>query len=216
MPSSPLPLDEELPAAALLVLPKGRLLAPAQRRLEAGGLEPPRFGGRNLHARVAGGRAFLARGRDIPLYIRSGAAELGVLGHDVWLEDGEGLVELADLGFGRCRLVFAAPAGVDVERPGLRVATRYPRLTQRYLAQRSLTARVVALAGAVEAAVGAGLADAVVDVAETGRTLAAHGLVVQDTVAESTARLVARADQALGERAQELARRLAAGGGDRG
>jgi ATP phosphoribosyltransferase len=192
-------------AAALVVLPKGRLREGAERALARVGVGAPTFAGRRLLTRVAAGSLVLARGRDVPLYVRSGAAELGIVGHDVVLEDGDGLVELCDLGFGACRLVFAAPSPRSLARPGLRVASRYPRLAASYLARRGLDGRVVALAGAVEAAVEAGLADAVVDVVETGRTLAAHGLVALDTVARSSARLVAAADRPLAPAARTIA-----------
>ena len=194
--------------AALAVMPKGRLLSGSQEIFALSGLGRPSFPGRSLEGRAAAGRFVLARGRDVPLYVRSGAAELGIVGRDVLLEEGEGLRELADLGFGGCRLVLAAPAAWRLEAGGARVASRYPSLTARYLARRGLGARVVPLAGAVEGAVGAGLADAIVDVCETGATLRAHGLVVLDTVAVSSARLVAAAERPLTARAGEVAQRL--------
>jgi len=196
------------PPAALAALPKGRLLAQSQSLFARAGLDAD-FSGRALYAGEAGSRLVLARGRDIPLYLRGGAAELGIVGRDLLLEDGAGLVEVADLGFGRCRLVFAGPAGFEPAR-GVRVASRYPGLAERYLAARGVAARIVALAGAVEGAVGAGLADAVVDVVETGGTLRAHGLVELDEVAVSTARLVRSADRPLSPQATQVARRVTA------
>ena len=203
-------MERTLPscAAALAVVPKGRLLTQSQELFARAGVDAPRFSGRRLETSVAAGRFILARGRDVPLYVRTGAAELGVVGRDVLLEEPEDLVEVADLGFGRCRLVFAAPDGLDLGRADLRVASRYPALTTRYLRGRGIEARVVALAGAVEGSVGAGLAHAIVDVVETGATLRAHNLTVLDTVAESSARLVAAAGSTLSPRARDLARRL--------
>jgi ATP phosphoribosyltransferase len=195
-------------AAALAVLAKGRLLEPTRALWTRAGLGMAHFAGRSLYSVSRGGRLLLSRGRDVPLYVRSGAAELGVLGHDVVLESGEGLVELLDLRFGRCRVVLAGPASCEMLRPGLRVASRYPLVTRRYFADRGLAVRIVPLAGAVEAAVGAGLADLIVDITETGRTLEAHGLTILDVVAESSARLVARADGPLGEAAAEAVRQL--------
>ena len=183
---------------ALAVLAKGRLLEPTRTLWARAGLGTAQFSGRSLYSVGRGGRLLLSRGRDVPLYVRSGAAELGVVGHDVVLESGEGLAEVLDLGFGRCRLVLAGPAGLELLRPGLRVASRYPAVARRYFAARGLSVDVIPLAGAVEAAVGAGLADVIVDVAETGRTLEAHGLAILDVVAESSARLVAAADRPLG------------------
>lgn len=196
-------------AAALAVLAKGRLLEPTRALWARAGLGMAHFAGRSLYSVSRGGRLLLSRGRDVPLYVRSGAAELGVVGRDVLLESGEGLVELLDLGFGRCRLVLAGPAGLDMPQPGVRVASRYPDATRRYFADRGLPVRVIPLAGAVEASVEAGLADLIVDVTETGRTLEAHGLAVLDVVAESSARLVAAADRPLSAGAGEAADRLA-------
>lgn len=202
--------DVENAPAALAVLAKGRLLEPTRALWARAGLGVAQFAGRSLYSMSRGGRLLLSRGRDVPLYVRSGAAELGVVGRDVLLEAGEGLVEVLDLGFGRCRLVLAGPAGLELLRPGLRVASRYPLVTRRYFAERGLRVRVIPLAGAVEAAIEAGLADVIVDVAETGRTLEAHGLSVLDVVAESSARLVACADRDLGGGASEAVRRLEA------
>lgn len=200
----------EATPAALAVLAKGRLLEPTRTLWARAGLGLAQFAGRSLYSVSRGGRLLLSRGRDVPLYVRSGAAELGVAGRDVILESGEGLVELLDLGFGRCRLVLAGPAGMEILRPGLRVASRYPLVARRYFAERGLRAQVIPLAGAVEASVEAGLADVIVDIAETGRTLDAHGLVVLDVIADSSARLVARQGHPLGEAAGEAVRRLEA------
>jgi ATP phosphoribosyltransferase len=200
----------EATPAALAVLAKGRLLEPTRALWARAGLGLAQFAGRSLYSVSRGGRLLLSRGRDVPLYVRSGAAELGVAGRDVILESGEGLVELLDLGFGRCRLVLAGPAGMEILRPGLRVASRYPLVARRYFAERGLRAQVIPLAGAVEASVEAGLADVIVDIAETGRTLDAHGLVVLDVIADSSARLVARQGRPLGEAAGEAVRRLEA------
>lgn len=196
-------------AAALAVVPKGRLLAESQALFARAGLEMPGFAGRSLETSGADGRFVLARGRDVPLYVRSGAAELGIVGRDILLEESDGLTEVLDLQFGRCRLVLAGPRDLDLGRNGLRIASRYPLLTGRWLRRQRLAAQVVPLAGAVEGAVGAGLADAVVDVVETGATLRAHRLEILDTVAESSARLVASGDRALSPRAEAAVARLA-------
>jgi ATP phosphoribosyltransferase len=110
----------------------------------------------------------------------------------VLLEAGSDVYEPLDLGFGRCRLVVAGRAG---ERPAVRVstvrvATKYPRVTRTHFEERGVSVEVVRLAGSVELAPGLGLADCIVDVVETGRTLADNGLEVVEEVAASSARLI--------------------------
>ncbi len=174
----------------VMALPKGRLLKDTLGLLETAGIRVPGLAPRSLWGSTPECGYVVSRGRDVPTYLRSGVAELGVVGHDVVLESGEGLTELADLRFGACRIVLALPEGRRVGS-GDRLATRYPVLTRRYLNAKGLTrVEVVPLAGAVEGAVSAGLADGVVEVVETGATLRAHGLWPVDTVAESSARLV--------------------------
>lgn len=188
-----------------LALPGGRMQAPALEFLTRAGW--PTQGcfaeGRDLLAEPRPGlRLLLVRPADVGVYVASGAADAGITGHDMLLEHTPAVVELADLGFGRCRVVLATPpawrerlhdrwAGDGAGPGGLRVASKYPRLAARLLAERGYAAEVVALAGHVELAPRAGLADAVVDLVDTGRTLAANGLVVVEELAVTTARLVA-------------------------
>jgi len=198
-------------ALPMMVLPKGRLLDGAFALLEEAGIRVPGFAPRALWGSTTECRYVVSRGRDVPTYLRSGVAELGIVGHDIVLEAGQGLVELADLGFGACRIVLALPEPRDL-RPGDRIATRYPTLTRAYLngIGRPFVS-VVPLAGAVEGAVTAGLADGVVEVVETGATLRAHGLMPVATVAESSARLVKAADRPLSAQAQWVVERAMRG-----
>jgi ATP phosphoribosyltransferase len=115
-----------------------------------------------------------------------------VVGRDVLLEMASDVYEPLDLGFGHCRLVLARPSEADDYRRAstVRVATKYPRVTGAFFLERGLSAEVVRLAGSVELAPGLGLADCIVDVVETGRTLAENGLTAVEEVAASTARLI--------------------------
>ena len=146
---------------------------------------------------------FYLRPRDIAVYVASGTLDVGITGRDMLLEtapdDGEGpaAVEVMPLGFGRSSFRFAAPveAGIDsVEQlAGKRIATAYPVLLQRYLADSGIKASVVKLDGAVETACRLGVADAVCDVVETGTTLRAAGLeIIGKPVLASEAILVRR------------------------
>src|SRR6185295_2026595 len=121
-----------------------------------------------------------------------GVADCGVAGRDVLLESGSDVYEPLDLGFGRCRMVVAGlPGGLDYGRSSsLRVASKYPRLAAAHFQARGVSAEVVKLAGSVELAPVLGLADCIVDLVETGRTLEENGLAIVEVITESSARLV--------------------------
>jgi ATP phosphoribosyltransferase len=129
----------------------------------------------------------------VPTYVEYGIAELGVCGGDVLLESGADVHAPLDLRLGRCRLVLAAragEAGAGDGRATVRVATKYPRITTRWFHERGLPVEVVGLSGSVELAPVLGLAERIVDVVETGRTLVENGLVVLETLERCSARLV--------------------------
>ncbi len=176
--------------ALTVALPKGRIFGEAYRALQGAGLPLPPVGeGRALlYGEEGGVGLLLLRNRDVPVYVDLGIADLGVVGKDVLLESGRDLYEPVDLGFGACRLsLIRSP---EATGPIRRVATKYPAFTARYLRERGLLADVIELSGNVELAAVTGLADAVVDVVETGATLRAAGLVEVEVLARSTARLV--------------------------
>jgi ATP phosphoribosyltransferase len=149
----------------------------------------------------------LLKDGDVPRYVERGAADLGVCGLDQVLESGAALLTPVDFGFGQCRLCLAAPresklsslrdAGWTTGTLGdaaevgrsLRVASKYPRLAGRWFARRGVPVDLFALSGSVELAAVAGLADAIVDLVESGRTLAENGLVVVEELLQVSARL---------------------------
>jgi ATP phosphoribosyltransferase len=131
---------------------------------------------------------------DVPVYVEYGVADAGVCGRDVLMESQADVHEPLDLGFGRCRLVVAgrresASRGYNPLATA-RVATKYPRVTTDYFQRRGVPVELIHLTGSVELAPVLGLSEHIVDLVETGRTLSDNGLVVIDTVAESTARLI--------------------------
>lgn len=133
------------------------------------------------------------RAADVPTYVALGAAELGITGRDVLMENRvPGLYEPLDLGIARCRMVVAGPKGGEacLERPRVRVATKYVRLAREFFAARGRQAVTIKLYGSMELAPLAGLSDCIVDLVETGRTLAANGLEPYATLAEISARVV--------------------------
>ncbi len=138
------------------------------------------------------------RPSDVPTYVEAGAADLGITGKDVVMEQSEREVyELADLGYGHCTMVLASEAGEDraseaLRRLGVvRIATKYPRIAARHFLQTGRQAEIVEVKGSVELAPLTGLAEAIVDLTATGTTLRENGLVVREEIAQCTARLIA-------------------------
>ena len=138
------------------------------------------------------------RPSDVPTYVERGAADIGITGKDVLLEQDEREVyELLDLGFGRCTMVVAVRDGEDrleesLRRLGsVRVATKYPRIAARHFAETGRHAEIVEVKGSVEIAPLVDLADGIVDLTATGKTLVENRLVVREEIAVCTARLIA-------------------------
>ena len=138
------------------------------------------------------------RPSDVPTYVEAGAADLGITGKDVLLEQSEReLYELVDLGYGHCTMVLATVSGEDpaaeaLRRLGvMRIATKYPRTATRHFLETGRQAEIVEVKGSVELAPLAGLAEGIVDLTATGATLRENGLVVREEIARSTARLIA-------------------------
>jgi ATP phosphoribosyltransferase len=176
-----------------VALSKGKLLAGTEALFRRAGLPFPDGEGRRLVVSSGELRFLFVKDVDVPTYVEYGVADCGVAGRDVLLETGADVFEPLDLAFGRCRLVVARPAGAPLEldkASTVRVATKYARVTSEHFLGRGVSVEVVKLAGSVEIAPGLGLADCILDVVETGRTLAENGLVAVETVAESSARLV--------------------------
>ena len=176
-----------------VALSKGKLLAGSEELFKRAGLPFPNGEGRKLVVPTGELRFLFVKDMDVPTYVEYGVADCGIAGRDVLLETGADVLEPLDLGFGRCRVVVAGPAGrgfAPDSASSTRVASKYARLAAAHFQGRGLGVEVVKLAGSVEIAPGLGLADGIVDVVETGRTLAENGLEVVETVAESSARLI--------------------------
>lgn len=136
-------------------------------------------------------RFIFVKPADVPVYVEHGIADCGVVGRDVFLEADADLLMPLDLKLARCRMVVAAQTGDALATRGmLRVATKYPRTATSYFGERGIPVEIIQLAGSVELAPVLGLADCIVDLVETGRTLKENGLNVVAEVFESTARLV--------------------------
>ncbi|HET9122574.1 MAG TPA: ATP phosphoribosyltransferase, partial [Acidiferrobacteraceae bacterium] len=179
-------------------LSKGRILDDSLPLLAQAGivpLEDPRTSRRLVFdTSLAHVQLVLIRATDVPTYVRYGAADLGFSGKDVLMEQSDlDLYELFDLGIARCRLVVAEPQAAANGTRGLRprVATKYPNITRQFFADRGLQAEIVKLYGSMELAPLVGLADQIVDLVSTGKTLAANGLVEVEQIAPVSTWLVA-------------------------
>jgi ATP phosphoribosyltransferase len=138
------------------------------------------------------------RPSDVPTYVEAGAADIGITGKDVLMEQSEReVLELADLRYGHCTMVLASVAGEDrgaeaLRRLGVvRIATKYPKVAARHFLQTGRQAEIVEVKGSVELAPLTGLVEAIVDLTATGTTLRENGLVVREEIAICTARLIA-------------------------
>jgi len=136
------------------------------------------------------------RPRDIAIYVHKGILDMGVTGRDLTLDSGAQVVELLSLGFGQSDFYYAVPEGTDLHPDrfaGMRIATSYPRLVADDLNRRGMEAEIISLDGAVEISIRLGVADAIADVVQTGRTLKAAGLkVIGRPLLQSEAILIAR------------------------
>jgi ATP phosphoribosyltransferase len=181
-----------------LALPKGRLLRPALELLRRAGLDgiPADESRRLIFTDPARGlRLLFLKPADVPTYVEYGAADLGIVGKDILLEQEPDVYEPLDLGFGRCRLVVAESKALwEHDDPSkwswVRVATKYPNLTRRYFSERGIQVEVVRLDGSIELAPLVGLAERIVDLVQPGETLRANGLVEVAEILASTARLI--------------------------
>jgi ATP phosphoribosyltransferase len=180
-----------------LALPKGRLLDSALQALREVGVEGVDQDSRRLIFDDARGslRLLFLKPADVPAYVTYGAAHLGIVGKDILLEQEPDVYEPLDLGFGVCRLVVAEPRELwgrdDPARwSWVRVATKYPRLTDQYFSARGVQVEIVRLDGSIELAPLVGLAERIVDLVQSGETLRANGLVEVAEITRSTARLI--------------------------
>ncbi|WP_457681667.1 ATP phosphoribosyltransferase [Thermovibrio sp.] len=178
-------------------LPKGRLLKESVELLKKVGIDATETlkESRKLIFKSGKFKFLLVKPMDVPTYVFYGAADLGIAGKDVIEEKGYELYEPVDLGFGKCRLSVAEPVNskepYDLEKLSfIRVATKYPKITDSYFRSKGIHPEIITLYGSVELAPLVGLSDRIVDLVQTGTTLKENGLREVDTILRSTARLI--------------------------
>lgn len=178
-----------------IALTKGRILRETLPLLARAGIEPTEDVSHSRRLVFDTSRPelrlIIVRGTDVPTYVQHGAADLGVVGKDILMEQGaDGLYEPLDLGIARCRLMTAAPLGWQPGRKPLRVATKFVNVARAHFARKSVHADVIKLYGAMELAPLLNLADLIVDIVDTGNTLRANGMEPLDEIARVSSRLV--------------------------
>jgi ATP phosphoribosyltransferase len=180
-------------------LPKGRIMQDSMALFERIGITCPEMNGDSrklvFENRDSRYRFMAVRATDVPTYVEYGCADLGVVGKDTLLEQGKDLYEPLDLKFGYCRMVVAEPAELlRDEDPSswsnIRVATKYPNITERFFASRGVQVEIIKLYGSIELAPLVGLSERIVDLVSSGATLRDNGLVEVETISEITSRLI--------------------------
>ena len=181
-----------------IAVPRGALLDGTLDLLDGLGIDTAEVRANERKLLFAEAGIVTMRPSDVPTYVEHGAADIGITGKDVLLEQSEREVyELLDLGFGRCTMVVAAREGDDalgesLRRLGsVRIATKYPRIAARWFAETGRQADIVEVKGSVELAPLTGLVDGIVDLTATGRTLVENNLEVVEEIEVCTARLIA-------------------------
>ncbi len=196
--------------ALRIAVPRGALFGGTLDLLDAIGIDTREVRENDRRLLFEGSGIVTMRPSDVPTYVEAGAADIGITGKDVLMEQPEReLYELMDLGYGRCLMVLASVAGPDraaeaLRRLGVvRIATKYPRIASGHLLATGRQAEIVEVKGSVELAPLTGLVDAIVDLTATGTTLRENGLEVREEIAVCTARLIAN-PVALRLRAREI------------
>ncbi|MCF6094567.1 ATP phosphoribosyltransferase [Microaerobacter geothermalis] len=178
-----------------IAMPKGRIFSEAVDLLRKSGLSIPEDFHEDTRKLIISFDEldidfFLAKPADVPTYVEYGVADVGVVGKDVLLEEDRDVYELLDLGISRCRMSVAGLADwTPTFSP--RVATKYPRIASRYFREQGQQVEVIKLNGSVELAPLIGLADRIVDIVSTGRTLQENGLIELEHITDITTRLIA-------------------------
>lgn len=182
--------------AIRIALTKGRLEKDTVAALEQVGYDCSELHdkGRRLILKIPGSNieVVLAKAADVITYVEYGVCDMGVVGKDTIMEYGGSFFEVADLGFGRCRFALAVKKGTDfyggyAEKT---IATKYPNVARRFFADKALDVRIIKIEGSVELAPILNLADAIVDIVETGVTLRENGLIPIEDVTQVSARLI--------------------------
>lgn len=182
-----------------IALPKGKLFDLSAAMLAKAGFTAEGLSENSRKLVIANDekkiRFIITKTQDLPTYVEYGAADIGIIGKDVLLEENKDVYELLDLKFGFCRLMMAVPEALRQEKLSdyahMRVATKYPRVAEQYFHGLGIQMEIIKLNGSIELAPMVGLAELIVDIVETGRTLRENKLMEVASIHPATARLIA-------------------------
>ncbi len=182
-----------------IALPKGKLFAPSAELLAKVGCTAEDLSENSRKLVITNEKEklhfIITKTADLPTYVEYGAADIGIIGKDVLLEEEKDLYELLDLKFGLCRMMVAVPEALKREKLSdyahMRVATKYPRIAESFFHSMGIQMEFIKLNGSIELAPMVGLAEIIVDLVETGRTLKANNLLEVATIQPVTARFIA-------------------------
>jgi ATP phosphoribosyltransferase len=192
-----------------IALPKGRIAEQTLEKFEKAFNEKFVFEDRKLILKKAGFTFLNVRNQDVPTYVMHGAADLGVVGLDVLEEKEYDLVKLLDLEIGQCKVAIGLKAGdtIDWNRSEITVATKHTTIAKKFFEKKAMAVNLVKLYGSIELAPLVGLCDCIVDIVETGETMKQNGLVVGDTIMESSVFLIANKNSYYSKKEQILSLR---------
>lgn len=176
-----------------VALPKGRIAEEALGFFEELLGDKIVFADRKLIVQKGDFTFMLVRNLDVPAYVERQAADIGIVGLDVLEEQNSPLVRLLNLGFGKCRIVIGSPQEktLDFSNPQLKIATKMPNIAKSFFANKAISVDIIKLYGSIELAPLVGLADAIVDITQTGATIKQNNLKIDEVIMESSAYLVA-------------------------
>jgi len=186
-----------MPKPLVIAFSKGRLLQPTIAFFKQLGIVSaaltPESRSLTFHVTEKNAKILLVRAVDVATYVEHGAADIGIAGKDLLLEQMCDVYEPVDLGFGHCRIVLAGPKEISArqKKPSkLRIASKYPNITERYFLEKGIPIEIIKLYGSIELAPSVGLSEQIVDLSSSGETLRANKLSVIDEITECTARLI--------------------------
>lgn len=178
-----------------IAMPKGRIFEEAYELLVNAGYDLPKEldDSRKLIVEAPNERIrfILAKPMDVPVYVEHGVADVGIAGKDVLLEHDRSVHELLDLGISRCYIATAGLPNTEMNEVTPRIATKYPKIASRFYRGKGEQVEIIELNGSIELAPMIGLADRIVDIVSTGKTLKENGLVEYEEIVEITSRLIA-------------------------
>jgi ATP phosphoribosyltransferase len=191
----------------VVALPKGRIAEQTLELFEKAYGQKIVFEDRKLILQTKDFKFLLVKNQDVASYVLHGAADIGVAGLDILAEREYDLVNLMDLGFGKCKISVGMKNedSLDLNAPEITIATKLVNITKKHFAKKAMAVKVIKLNGSIELAPLVGLSDAIVDIVETGTTMKQNGLKVVEDIMDSSAHLIANQNSFISKKGEILA-----------